>query len=134
MAVPLIAIAFVWSLRLSEERRILYATIAYAAAAAAILLPLSSRLFFTDDHSLTLLGLSYGVIVHLSSPPIGSGLRSGGARSRHRRSSRYRHGYAVSVAAGAVCIVAGLRGSLALIDLQVEDHPPGERGQGLRPS
>jgi hypothetical protein len=118
---PLLAIAFVWSMRMrgKEQRRSLYASIAYVTAAAAILLPLSSRLFFTDDHSLTLLGLSYGVIVHLSSPPL-LWAPLLGALAVLTGLFGLQHQHAVAVGAAIVCLVTGVAGSRALIDLDAK--------------
>jgi hypothetical protein len=119
---PLLAIAFVWSMRMGERRRTLYATVAYATAAAAILLPLSSRLFISDDHSPTLLGLSYGLVLHLSSPPL---LWAPLLGVLAVLTSLYglRYPYAVAVAAAAVCVVTGIAGSRALIDHNPETIP-----------
>ena len=115
---PLIAIGFIWSIRMAatDRRRSVYASIAYATAAAAILLPLSSRLFFTDDHSLTLLGLSYGVIVHLASPPL-LWAPLLGALAVLTGLFGLQHQHAVAAGAAIICLVTGIAGSRALIDL-----------------
>src|SRR5439155_19360768 len=69
---PLLAIAFVHAIEHAGalQRRLPYALLAYAAAAAAILLPLTSRLFDNLGHSPTLLCLSDWLVVRLHSPPL----------------------------------------------------------------
>jgi hypothetical protein len=121
-ASPLVAIAFVWSIRIKSHSRIVYASVAYAGAAAAILLPQTSRLFISDDHSPTLLGLSYGLIVHLSSPPIVwapllalLAVMTGLFGTQRR--------YEVAFAAAAVCIVTSAAASRALVDLDEHAVP-----------
>ncbi len=112
---PLLAIAFVWSFRLTRARRDIYASIAYAGAAAAILLPLTTRLFGSDDHSPTLLGLSYGLIVHLTSPPLLWAPLLGLLAALTALIGR-EHRHAVTIAAAGVCVVTSIAGSRALID------------------
>jgi hypothetical protein len=113
---PLIAIGFVRSLRMLHLRREAYAPLAYACGAGAILLPLTSRLFVSDDHSPTLLGLSYGLVVHLSSPPIvWAPLLGLLAVLTALYGTTHRN--AVVLVAVAVCLLTNVAGSRALVDI-----------------
>jgi hypothetical protein len=115
-AAPLIAIAFVRTIETDRsERRRAYAGVAYAAAAAALLVPLSSQITENLGQSPTMLGLNAGLIVRLHSPPLvwapllavlAVGAAGAGAR----------HGLALATTAAAVCVVAGAVGMRTLID------------------
>lgn len=120
---PLLAIAFVWAAEQTTPRRSLYAAVAYAAALAAVVLPVTEPLFAAmDHHSPAINGLSeltFGTEVGGGIWAPALALLAIGTAWRGLRHSR-----ALLVVATAVCVFATIGQSVVFVRVTEDRRVP----------